>query len=415
MLIQDLNPWWKTGKISKEYSDLDERLLFNKIKDYVNEKQIIVITGLRRVGKTVLMHHLINHLIKKIKPENVIYYSFDLAIKDIEEILEIYEKITNIDFKKEKIFIFLDEVQKLEDWQNKIKLIYDNYKNIKFFVSGSSSLFIEKRTKESLAGRSFSFKLAPLKFKEYLRLKNKSKFLKNITLYQKEIKKELKNYLKTGGFPELINETDELKIKRYIKELIIDKIIYIDIPEAFDIEEPSLLQSLIEIISSNPGIISDYENLANDLNRNRKTISNYISYLEKAFLIKKLYNFSKNLLTTEKKQKRFYPATTALANLYNADYGRIIETAILQNKDFKFFFRKANKEVDFINTEGDIFPVESKSGNKKDKINVLDFMKKFDSKEGLIITEDYEGKEKVEWFGTKKDIKFIPLWKWLLE
>ena len=82
------------------------------------------------------MHHLISHLIKnKTKPESIVYYSFDLSTDDIESILEDHKKITDIDYKKEKIFCFLDEVQKVENWQNKIKLLYDNYRNIKFLVS----------------------------------------------------------------------------------------------------------------------------------------------------------------------------------------------------------------------------------------------------------------------------------------
>ena len=105
-----------------------------------------------------------------------------------------------------------------------------------------------------------------------------------------------------------MEEQDEVKISKYVKEFVLDKIIYIDIPEVFSIDEPSLLETMFSIISAKPGMIVDYESLSNDLKRNRKTISNYILYLEKAFLIKKLYNYSKNILTSEKKLKKFYPS-----------------------------------------------------------------------------------------------------------
>ena len=420
MDIKDFNEWWKTGDISEDYKKLNKRVLFEEIIKYLKNRQIIVITGLRRVGKTVLMHHIIDYLLKiKISPNNIVYFNFDLSKESIEEILKEYKEITNVDYKKENIFVFLDEIQKLENWQDNIKGIYDNYRNIKFLVSGSSSLFIEKKTKESLAGRSFDFKLLPLNFKEYLELKNKIELLENPLLYDNQIKGELKKYTISGGFPELIDEEDEVKIKKYVKELIIDKVIYIDIPKVFEIEEPELLQSLISIVSSSPGIIVDYESLANDLKRNRKTISNYLFYLEKSFILKKVYNFSRNLLTGEKKKKRFYPSTTALTILYNADYGKVIETLVLQNSDFKFFYRKNSKEVDFIHVnEKVIVPVEVKTKKKIDKrikINMLDFMKRFDIWEGIVLTEDYEGEEETEWFGTKRKIKFIPLWKWLLK
>lgn len=417
MKLTDFNPWWKTNRISEDHEKLEKRILFKEIIKYINERQIIVLTGLRRTGKTVLAYHVIDYLLKnKIKPENILYFNFDLSSSGIEQILKDYKELINIDYNKEKIFVFLDEVQKLDDWQNKIKLIYDNNKNIKFFVSGSSSLFIEKKTKESLGGRSFSFQLLPLMFAEYLELKKKNKLLEKPVLFKSEIKNELKNYIKTGGFPELIYKKEDFKIKKYIKELIIDKIIYMDIPLVFDIDEPELLQKLLSIISSSPGMIIDYESLADDLQRNRKTISNYLFYLEKSFLITKVYNFSRNLLTSEKKKKKFYPTTTALANLFDAEYGKIIETLVLQNSNFRFFYRKNGKEVDFIDIKP-ILPVEVKSGSRIDKntkINMLDFMRKFDVKKGIVITRDKQGDEKAEWFGAKGKISYVPLLKWLL-
>jgi len=400
---------------------LEKRNNFTEIVKYLGVRQIIVITGLRRTGKTVLMHHLIGHLLKnRVKAENIMYFNFDLLIEDLDILFNKYKESVNIDYKKDKVYIFLDEIQKLRDWQNKIKIYYDLYPNIKFFVSGSSSLFIKKRTKESLAGRSFDFQISPLNFLEYIKLKNKEDLMQNINLHKTEIKEELKDYIRTGGFPELIKEKNDFNIKKYIKELIIDKITYIDIPEVFKIDEPVLLQNLISIISSSPGMIIDYETIAADLKRNRKTISNYLFYLEEAFLIKKVYNFSKNRLTSEKKSKKFYPASISLAFLYDADYGKVIESLVLQNSVFKFFYRKGDKEIDFINidTKKEICPIEVKTGkniDKETKKSMLDFMKKYNVKKGIIITQEHESEEKIEWFGIKKEIKFIPLWKWLLK
>ncbi len=420
MEITDFNTWWKAEKIEKRFVDMKRRDNFNEIIKYIKSKQIIVITGLRRTGKTVLMYHLIDYLLKdKVKAENIIYFNFDFLVEDIEGVFEKYKAATNVDYKKEKIYVFLDEIQKLKDWQNKIKVYYDLYPNIKFFVSGSASLFIKKRTKESLAGRSYDFQISPLNFVEYLKLKGKEKIIGNPVLYKNEIRDELKGYVKTGGFPEIIYEKEDLVIKKYVKELVIDKIVYIDIPEVFKIDEPALLQSLISIISSSPGMIVDYESIANDLKRNRKTISNYLFYLEEAFLIKKVYNFSKNKLTSEKKSKKFYPATTSLAFLYDSDYGKLIESLVLQNFNYKFFYRKAEKEVDFIEVnKKSILPIEIKARKDIDKEmekSLLDFMKKFKVNKGVIVTEDYESEEDSEWFGIRGKIRYIPLWKWLLK
>jgi hypothetical protein len=409
MDIQDINPWWKTGEIPEELQKMERRELFNEISKYIEDRQIIAIVGLRRVGKTVLLHHLIDLLLKTTKKENIFYYDFDLLEDSpIEKILERYSSLAGVDLKKEKVFIFLDELQKHRGWEKEIKILYDNYRNLKFFISGSSSLLIEKKTKESLAGRVYSFELKPLLFREYLKIKKVKYDEKRVELYRNELKEELNLYMKTGGFPELMFEKDETKIKKYIKELIIDRVAYIDIPAVFDVKEPELLVRLLSMISSKPGMIFDYDSVASDLKRDRKTISNYIFYLEKSFLIKKVYNFSKNLITSEKKLKKIYPSTTALAFLYNADLGSTIETLVQQNDEIKFFYKKQDKEIDFIGK----VPIEVKyqeNITKQDLRSMKYFMKAFKFKEGLMITKDAEREEKLN----DMTIILIPLWKWL--
>ena len=414
MKIRDINPWWKTGKVQKKVSDLQVRDLFDKLKPNINKKQIIAINGLRRTGKTVLMHHLINYLLESHKKENIFYYNFDLFDENIENLLKKYEEVVDVNIKEDKIFVLLDEIQKHENWENEIKILYDNYPNIKFFISGSSSLFIEKKTKESLAGRVFSFTLQPMTFKEYLKLR-KVDIPKNLSLYEDEMRGYLDHYMKTGGFPELINEKSKEEIDRYIKELVVDRVSYIDIPGVFEIEEPELFVKILSIISSNPGVRVNYENLSSDLGRNRKTISNYVHYLEKAFLVKRLYNFSKSMLKTERKLKKVYPTTTALSFLFDAKKGKMIENVILMNSGFDFFKRKNKNEVDFIKTENkNPIPVESKYKKKVKKREIkplLKFMQENKAKKGIVITKEYEEKKT---FGNKT-VEFIPLWKWLLK
>lgn len=415
MNINDLNPWWKTKKIPEDMGKLPPRALFQEMVPYANERQIVVLTGLRRTGKTTLLHHLIASLLESHPAEHILYYNFDL-MEDLplEELIFSPLKALGIDPREQKIFVFLDEIQKRKGWENEVKLLYD-FRNIKFFLSGSSSLFIEKKSKESLAGRTYSFTLEPLSFKEYLNCKNLSFDLKKSFLFSEELQQALHHYLLTGGFPELAEVQDTTKINKYVKELIVDRVIHIDIPLAFQIEEPELLQRLLTLVSAHPGMVTDYENLASDLGRNRKTITAYLFYLEKAFLLRKVYNYSKNRLTSERKAKRLYPSSTALAFLYNAEFGRIIETAVLQKGKFLFFSREGNKEVDFISgSDREVFPLEVKYSEKirPEEFKWLRlFMQKYSLKKGQIIT-----KEKEEVIETEEGkITLIPLWKWLLQ
>jgi hypothetical protein len=406
MEIEDLNPWWVSGKVQKEFLHLGKRDTYEELLQYATSKQIIVLTGLRRTGKTVTLHQVIDHLLQKNPKDTIIYYSYDLLDQSIEEALEYYNQILKKDFRKDKVTVFIDEIQKRDNWENELKLLYDNYPNLKFFISGSASLFIEKKTKESLAGRTYSFIMQPLSFAEYLRLKRVN-YDSNPALYGRELKKQLILYLQSGGFPELLHEEDAIKIQKYVKESVADKIIYADIPNAFEIEEPGLLESIFSIVSASPGMVIDYESLASDLKRNRKTISNYLLYLEKAFLVRKLYNYSRNLLTNEKKLKRFYPSSTAFAYLHNADMGQITETAVLMNKQFRYFSRKGNKEVDFVSE--DASPTEMKYAEnirRKELSGFFSFIEKEGAKRGIVITKDTEK--------TEGGIRYVPLWKWLL-
>ncbi len=383
MEITALNPWWRNGKVEEEYENSVERPLLKDILKFLDERQIITISGLRRAGKTTLVHQIINFLLNKdVKRENILYYNFDMGVIGIEELIETFEGIVKTKTKEEKVFIFLDEIQKLDDWHNKLKLIYDLNRNIKFFITGSASLFIEKKTKESLAGRTFSFQLTPLTFREFLEFKGFKE--ENIELWKKEINEMLLDYLKTGGFPELVNEKNDEKIKAYIKEFVIDRLAYIDIPQVFKIDEPELLVKLINIISSNPGMILDYSNLATDLQRNRKTIASYLFYLEKAFLIKKVYNFSSNLLTSEKKAKKFYPISTAFAYFFDVEISKLVENAVALALDARFFYRKQNQEVDFVKVKDKkIEAIEVKyreSMKKKDIASLKHFFNRFGEK-----------------------------------
>ncbi len=417
MNLEKHNMHWKENF----FYDFDiERNLFSQLIKNINNRQIITITGLRRTGKTVLMKQLINSLIKKnISRSTILYYSFDEEQPRIEEIITEFEKLADIDKNKTKIYVFFDEIQKLNDWQNQIKYYYDNF-NIKFFVSGSSSLFIRKKVKESLAGRSFDFYLPPLSFKEFLIFKKKDELITKQKLFENEIKKEFSLYIKRQ-FIETINNNQEF-IAEYVKS-ILEKVIYLDIPKVFSIENQDLLMRLLKIIASNPGMIIEYDSLSKEIGINRITLSNYLFYLEEAFLIKKLYNFSKNLLTTEKKSKKFYLNSTSFFPYLNPEIeeSKIIENLIIIEINSKFFWRTPLKdEIDTIlenfNNEK-IMPVEVKYKNtilNRDIKTLLKFCQKNNLNKGILVTKNLEEEKTYKKDNTKIKIQFIPAWKFLI-
>jgi hypothetical protein len=340
--------------------------------------------------------------------ENLVYLSFDdyrdLRIKDV---LDAYSELMDKDLDSGNYFILLDELQKLKGWEEQLKRIYDNHRNLKIVISGSESLFIRKGSRESLAGRFFEFRINPLTFKEFLGFKGVR--VKNLRLQEKKLLPLFKNYLMTNGFPEII-DSDITIIKKYLKEGIIEKAVYRDIPQIMPVSEPAILESILKIITNDPGQILNMEELAGELGISRQTVSSYLDYLEKSFLIRKLYNFSGNARKTERKLKKYYPSIIDPSMAEKGEWPKLLEAAAAVGSQAEFFWRDAYKrEVDIVLINGDITPIEVKSGKVETK-SLLYFMEKFKAKQGLVLTREKEDEIKTQ----KKSIKVIPLWKWLL-
>ena len=132
-----------------------------KISGYMKDRQIILLTGLRRVGKTTLAYQIIDELLKqKVNSLHIMYFSFDEKTANLDELIKAYEEgVLKKKIGDERIYVFLDEIQKCSDWESRIKILYDLHPNIKFVITGSASVKITKKAKESLAGRMFEFHL----------------------------------------------------------------------------------------------------------------------------------------------------------------------------------------------------------------------------------------------------------------
>jgi len=385
------------------YNFKTKRIYFKELISDIDKKFINLLIWLRRVWKTTLMLQMINYLIEKeIARDNILYYSFDNE-DDIENIINNYLKISNKDISKDNIYIFFDEIQKAENWQNKIKIYYDLYPNIKFILSGSSSLFL--KSNESLAWRLTITTIKPLFFEEFLKFKEKHYLMEKPLLYESEIILEFEKYLYRQFFD--IIDSNLMEAQKYIK-LLKNKIIKEDAKAYFDIKYPDLLVRIFDIISNNPWMIIDYKNMWNDLWIDWRTLQTYIYYLEESFLINKVYNFSKNLLTSEKKQKRVYLNSCSFF-LWNWDVTWSLYENYIQNYfDFKYFYRLGKKEVDFISVDDkeNIYAIEIKYKNKIKKEDlkwIIFFEKKFKLYKKYIISKTTKA--------IIDNVNIIPFWE----
>ena len=151
--IERFNEWWFTEKVRGNLSLPFRRHSFLRIVKSLEERQILLITGLRRVGKTTLMYQVIEKLLETVRPNDILYFSFEQSLASPKDVLEYYEKaVLRKPFEDaDKVFIFFDEIQNVDGWPSVLKQFYDLYPNLKFFVSGSSSLLLSKEAVDKLA------------------------------------------------------------------------------------------------------------------------------------------------------------------------------------------------------------------------------------------------------------------------
>ncbi len=413
------NPWWKTGKVKEEWLKEYKRKLYYELLNYLDKRQIILIQGLRRMGKTTLLFQIINELLYRgVPPRNILYFSFDDFIHRLEDVLDIYQKFilkSRFEEIKTTIYVFLDELQKLENWEEKLKVLYDIYPNIKFIVSGSSSITLKKKSKESLAGRVIDFTLLPLDFEEFLEINGyKIENIKeNPYVWKKDVVLLLYRYLKYGSFPELAKEENEEFARRYILNSVIERIIYKDILQEFKIRDVELLKKILYILGHNPGMIVNFKELSKNLGRDERTISNYFEYLEYGLIIKFVYNYRGSPLASMRKLKKVYFTTPnfifALNPNFEALLPKILENLVASLPGVKYFY-KDGYEIDFILENEKVEAIEVKWDAKKlRQIKKLINDKRFVKKIEKYYIVDFEKEDVLD------GIPVVPVWKLLLK
>ncbi len=421
-LIQEYNPHLRG--VSVEVPEF-KRELYSEIYKWLEKKQAIAIVGLRRTGKTTLMRQVIETL-----GSNAAFFSFDEEETQKKEVLLFVIDFFINNFKSG--YIFLDEIHYVDDWEGVLKRYYDQ-RNVKFIISGSESLELSK-SRATLTGRMITFKLEPLNFREYLNLRGKKVDAIEIgfddtaaieDLYTKHITEkeyfehEFLEYLYKGAFPELVNEDDDPVIRKYIKELVVKKIIYRDIPAIFEIRRRDLLFELFKYSCSNSSNLFEIKNLCNIFNANYETVSNYLFYLRSAFLIKISEVYSISPAKRARRNKKIYAVHPSIAfALLGFGRNMLVEQILGQYVESifagEFFWRdKQKNEVDVVLENESLVPVEIKYQNhivSGDLKGLLKFMKTFGSMKGILVTKNLFEIRVIE----DKEIMFIPAWFYLL-
>jgi predicted AAA+ superfamily ATPase len=413
--------------IIKEFHERELPKLENRDLIIPKTNKIITLTGSRRAGKTFYFFQLIHALLKNIPKERIIYINFEddrilpIDVKELNDILEAYYELYP-ENKGKEIYLFFDEPQTIKGWESYIRRINDTEKT-KIFITGSSSKLLSKEIATSLRGRTLTFELFPLSFKEFLRIKQ-IKLTKNIT-YSKErfnIKKLLQEYLTFGGFPEVVLEKNDLEyniLDEYFKIML-----FRDIIERFTVRNIHLLKKLSKFLLTNIAnsfsVNSYYKSIKETASVGKETLFEYLSYLEEANMIFPIPIFSYSLKVQQTNPKKIYCIDNGLRNAvsfkFSKDEGKLAENLVfieLKRRGLEIYYWKNKGEVDFIvKNKNELIPINVSYTNEinlRETKALLEFKEKAEKKvkEPIIITKDLEKKE--------QGIKYIPLWKWLLE
>ncbi len=329
-----------------------------ELKKHSNHKQITVITGMRRTGKTTL----IRWLLEQIPSENKLY--IDLERIDNRELFDVknYDDIIGSLTRRglsfaEKAYIALDEIQLTPNIASAIKYLYDSY-DIKFFITGSSSYYLKNLFSESLAGRKKIFELYPLSFGEFLQFKNISfqplSFL-NIAFLSDEYDRltgYYEEHIQFGGFPEVVlaPTADE---KRDLIADIVSSYVNIDIKTLADFRSQHDIYTLMKMLASRVGSRLDYSKLSRLSGIPRVALQNYIDLFEKTYLIARISVVSKNSDREIVKAKKLYFLDTGILNhLADVSSGAQFENTVFNQLRAKgaiaYYALKTGDEIDFI-------------------------------------------------------------------
>ncbi len=407
----------------------ERRIKLSMEKNFIND-----IVGPRRAGKTYLMFLTIKNLTKRIDKEATIYINFEnrklLPLKEryFNDIIELIYK-ENLFEKYETIYLFLDEVQRIRGWERYVRSIYDEFKdNIKIFVSGSSANLLSKDYSKLLTGRHITTLVTPLSFKEFLLFKG----IEIKTQTEKEeayVKKYFKEYLQTGGFPDVVIG----KEKEIILSQLFTDMVSRDVLSRIEIRKEDVAEEFSYYLASNISNLLSFNKMkkyfqSRGIKISVPTLTSYFWYLKNAFLFFDSLIFSYKVKDQMQYPRKIYCIDNGIANIVgfkmSENLGQIYENTVateLLRRGFKLYYwkNKRNKEVDFVVKEGikvkqliqvcsDIDAIETKQRETKALIKA---MEEFKLKEGLILTSDVEGED----FLGEKTIVYIPLWKWLLD
>jgi len=396
-----------------------------------NLKRILAIVGPRRAGKTYYMYQLITRLLQNgiCSKEDILFIDFEdyrlgeFTGDDMDELFAAFQQIAG----RLPLFLFLDEIQRLPNWQRVLRTLH-NRGRFKIIVSGSNSKLLGGGITTELRGRYEDIRMLPFSFGEYLGYKQISVTPATIhTAARGSVVAAFDDYIRHGGFPEVVMAHSDME-RRKLLQSYFKTIFYRDILDRYHIKARHVLDALMsEVLETYSGIfsISGFEKQLkrNDLPGSKRTIANYLQYLEEAFFIIVNEKFSYSARRRIMNPKKLYLSDSGFAALgrpFTENRGRILENVVateLYRRDAELYYFKGRNECDFIVKQG-LHPTHAiqvcwelnAHNSNRELAGLVESCRALDLHSGIILT--YAQEEERTDKGLK--ISVLPVWKWLL-
>ena len=382
--VRRTNRWWDgLSGIEPGIRSLRPRAYLPLIEALISPRsarRAVVLLGPRRVGKTYLIHHLVQSLIdQRIDPRRIAYLAVDHPLLHGQSLETLAELMTvHAQDDQGPSFLFFDEVQYLKDWERHLKTLVDSRPNWRILVSGSAAAALKRKSQESGAGRFTDFLLPPLTFSEFVTLGGREEAIEELepATYRVPQIHRLNDlfveYLNFGGYPELaFGEAARRDPVRFVKSDIVDKVLLRDLPTLYGIDDVQELNYLFTTLAYNTAEEVSLEKLSQRSELGKPTITKYIEYLQAAFLVRRLAGIDRSGKRFQReRQFKVYLTNPAIrtalfgeAGADDPDFGHLVETALFAQRFHEsvpiHYARWQGGEVDMVELSAKLKPIDA--------------------------------------------------------
>jgi hypothetical protein len=418
--LESQNPWWFDKPSA---TGIDRLAWFPELSRYLASREILLLLGSRRTGKSTLVYQIIRSMLDTGTPKEAVLYInldeplFTTRAKDPAFLRELIEDHCSRHEDIGQFTVCIDEVQNYEHWVGTAKTLYDTRPDIRLILTGSSSALLRREISTRLSGRYFTITVWPLSFAESLVFSG----AKKLTTVRR--RQHFMQYLAYGGFPRVVLEQDEtLKrelLKNYYETIYLKDIIY---PNS--IRSSSDLYDVLYFLIANIGSTLSYNRIADALHISADTVREYIGYAEDAFLFYPVRKFDYSVKKQLANPKKIYCIDTgivsAVAFAFSGNRGNLLENAIfiaLRKSSGDVYYHKNRYECDFLLFKNkkivSAIQVTESLENPETKARELrglhEAMDTYGLTEGTIITLQESGSEDAD----GKHIRIVPVADWL--